>query len=45
MLVGFHLTFFSQHVLGILGMPRRIYTYPPYSGWIEWNLRPASARP
>jgi cytochrome c oxidase subunit I len=38
MLVGFHLTFFSQHVLGMLGMPRRIYTYPPYPGWIEWNL-------
>ncbi|HLH21231.1 MAG TPA: cytochrome c oxidase subunit I [Chloroflexota bacterium] len=37
-LIGFHLTFFSQHVLGMLGMPRRIYTYPPYAGWPEWNL-------
>ncbi len=38
MLVGFHLTFFSQHVLGMIGMPRRIYTYPPYGGWMEWNF-------
>jgi cytochrome c oxidase subunit 1/cytochrome c oxidase subunit I+III len=38
MLVGFHLTFFSQHVLGVLGMPRRIYTYPGYEGWAAWNL-------
>jgi cytochrome c oxidase subunit I len=36
--VGFHLTFFPQHLLGLHGMPRRIYTYLPDTGWGFWNL-------
>jgi cytochrome c oxidase subunit 1 len=37
-LIGFHLTFDLMHVPGILGMPRRIYTYEPGRGWDIWNL-------
>jgi cytochrome c oxidase subunit I len=36
--IGFHLTFDCMHVPGILGMPRRIYTYEPGRGWDAWNL-------
>jgi cytochrome c oxidase subunit I+III len=36
--VGFNVTFFPQHQLGLLGMPRRVYTYPPGLGWDVWNL-------
>jgi cytochrome c oxidase subunit 1 len=36
--IGFHLTFDFMHVPGILGMPRRIYTYEPGRGWDTWNL-------
>src|ERR1700724_2809726 len=35
--IGFHLTFDPQHVAGILGMPRRIYTYQAGRGWEIWN--------
>jgi len=36
--IGFHLTFDSMHIPGLLGMPRRIYTYEPGRGWDTWNL-------
>jgi cytochrome c oxidase subunit 1 len=37
-LIGFHLTFGPQHISGILGMPRRIYTYDPGRGWEIYNM-------
>jgi heme/copper-type cytochrome/quinol oxidase subunit 1 len=36
--VGFNVTFFPMHVLGLMGMPRRVYTYPAYMGWGPLNL-------
>jgi heme/copper-type cytochrome/quinol oxidase subunit 1 len=36
--IGFNLTFFPMHVLGLQGMPRRIYTYPAAMGWATLNL-------
>ena len=36
--IGFHLTFDTLHFAGILGMPRRIYTYAPGRGWETLNL-------
>jgi cytochrome c oxidase subunit 1 len=38
LVIGFHLTFDFMHIPGILGMPRRIYTYEPGRGWEVWNL-------
>src|SRR5437773_1178337 len=38
MLSGFNMTFFPMHILGLLGMPRRVYTYPPGLGWTVWNF-------
>ncbi len=38
LVVAFNLTFFPQHYLGAIGMPRRIYTYGPGRGWEFWNL-------
>ncbi|MBV9818913.1 MAG: cytochrome c oxidase subunit I [Solirubrobacterales bacterium] len=38
MFVGFNMTFFVQHALGLSGMPRRIYTYQPGMGWSTYNL-------
>jgi cytochrome c oxidase subunit I len=35
---GFNLVFFPMHVLGLHGMPRRIYTYLPETGWGPLNL-------
>jgi len=37
MLIGFNLTFGPMHVVGLDGMPRRIYTYPAGMGWDFWN--------
>ena len=38
MFLGFNVTFFPQHFLGALGMPRRIYTYNADAGWTFWSL-------
>ena len=38
MFIGFNVTFFVQHALGLSGMPRRIYTYSPGLGWSTYNL-------
>jgi cytochrome c oxidase subunit I len=36
--IGFNATFFPQHMLGLLGMPRRIYTYDHHGLWEAYNL-------
>jgi cytochrome c oxidase subunit I+III len=36
--VGFNLTFFPMHVLGLHGMPRRVYTYPAAMSWGPLNM-------
>jgi cytochrome c oxidase subunit I len=38
MFIGFNVGFFPMHILGLLGMERRLYTYPPGLGWEGWNL-------
>jgi cytochrome c oxidase subunit 1 len=36
--LGFHIAFFPMHILGLWGMPRRVYTYPADMGWGGLNL-------
>ena len=37
-MVGFNVTFFPMHLLGLDGMPRRVYTYQAEMGWGTMNL-------
>src|SRR5438105_1314939 len=38
MLIGFNLTFFPMHILGVQGMQRRIATYPIETGFLTLNI-------
>lgn len=35
--IGFHITYFPLHILGLMGMPRRVYDYPEERGWAALN--------
>lgn len=36
--IGFNVAFFPMHITGLLGMPRRVYTYSADMGWSTLNL-------
>jgi heme/copper-type cytochrome/quinol oxidase subunit 1 len=36
--VGTNVLFFPMHIVGLLGMPRRVYTYPGAMGWTAYNV-------
>jgi heme/copper-type cytochrome/quinol oxidase subunit 1 len=38
MFLGFNIGFFPMHILGLMGMPRRIYTYQSGLGFDRWNM-------
>ncbi len=38
MFVGFNVAFFPMHLTGLMGMPRRVYTYPSVMGWDVLNM-------
>jgi cytochrome c oxidase subunit I+III len=38
MFTGFNVAFFPMHITGLLGMPRRVYTYAPEMGWSGLNM-------
>jgi cytochrome c oxidase subunit I+III len=38
MFIGMNLAFFPMHISGLLGMPRRVWTYADGLGWEIWNL-------
>ncbi|REK11851.1 MAG: cytochrome ubiquinol oxidase subunit I [Actinobacteria bacterium] len=36
--IGVNVAFFPMHIVGLMGMPRRVYTYPEGLGWETYNL-------